>query len=160
MTRFLLAGLLLGVFAFWLDQQGVLTAAQVRGQFSSAFAVIDRAVRDADAGRLRDLSWNLSIDWRRLREPVVLPLFADLAGKVLPAANLGIAGLVLAVSMLSGRRVTGFFALLGAAISLLGPRMGFALPASLTRFDAAEQSMAAGLLLLAVGFLWPRRRPG
>jgi hypothetical protein len=160
MTRFLLAVLLLGVFAFWLDQQGILTAAQVRGQLSSAFAVIDRAVRNADAGRLRDLSWNLSLDWRRLREPVELPLFTDLVGKGLPAANLGVAGLVLAVSILSGRKVTGFFALLGAAISLFGPRTGFALPASLTRFDAAYQSLAAGVLLLAVGFLWPRRRTG
>jgi hypothetical protein len=156
--RFLLGALLFGLLAYWLDREGVLTSAQVRSEASKAFDVVRRAANSSDPGLLRELRWSQPVEWRRLREPLDVAQLSEFVGNRLPAANVGIAGLVLWASLLTPRRITGLFALLGAVAILLGPRWGLAVPALLSTFDVPTQAMMAGLVLLAVGLLWPRRR--
>ena len=78
-------------------------------------------------------------------------------GGALPAANLGAAALILMLSLFSGRKITGFLALLGAALCLFGTRWGVAIPALAAHLDADAQARCLGAVLLITGFAWPRR---
>jgi hypothetical protein len=151
--RFLLGALLMVLFAVWLDGRGILTANQVQAQASEAFELIRRAASSSDPAVLRELRWDLSLDWRQLREPVEVPGFPDFVGNQLPGANLGLAALVVLISIISRSRLVGFLALLGSVVALFGPRWGLAAPALLPRFDAPTQARFASLVLLIAGFL-------
>lgn len=87
------------------------------------------------------------------------PWLPEAEGTRMPGASLGTAALILLVSVLSGRKVAGLLAILGAALALFGPRLGVVIPAITDRLDATAQARALGVLLLIAGFLVPRRRP-
>jgi hypothetical protein len=157
-VRFLLGGGLLVILATWLDASGILTFRQIREQTTEVHQVMTKAVRDADPGILRELKWKLPVDWSRLAEPVEIFVPGALAGTKLPPANLGFAVLILLFSLFSGRRLTGFLAILGAAVALFGPRWGVSWPSLAEHVDAAAQARYLGALLLVSGFLLPRRQ--
>jgi hypothetical protein len=157
-VRFLLGGGLMVILATWLDASGILTFRQIREQTTEVHQVVRRAVRDADPGILRELKWHLRVEWSRLAEPVEILVPGGLAGTKLPPANLGVAVLILLFSLLSGRRLTGFLAILGAAVALFAPRWGAAVPFLSEHLDAAAQARYLGALLLVSGFLLPRRQ--
>jgi hypothetical protein len=156
--RLLLGGVLFVLFAVWLDATGILTFRQLNGQVTEIGKVIDKAVH---SGRLKDLGelrWNLSLDLRRLNEPVEFSGLRDAIKPELPAANLATAALILLLSAFSSRKVTGFWALLGAALCLFGPRCGLAVPALGGQVDSDAQARYLGSAILLLGFLWPRRK--
>jgi len=157
--RFLLGVVLLGLFAFWLDAKGILTGRQVRDQAVEIYQVAHRAATAADPGILRELRWDLSVEWKRLLEPVDVPWLRESLGMQIPGANLAASGVLLLVSVLSGRKLTGLLALLGATLALFGPRWGLVITALNDRLDGYGQARAVGLLLLIAGFFIPRRRP-
>ncbi|MFO0891242.1 MAG: hypothetical protein U0790_19125 [Isosphaeraceae bacterium] len=159
-ARFLLATLLLGLFAYWLDQKGIVTFDQVRSELASVFEVVRRAARRTDLAELKELRWTLNPPWARLREPLDLPWLSAPLGPGLPGANLGVAGVLLLISLISGRVLPGLMSVLGAAVALFGPRWGLVLTPLLSRLDAPAQAGIAGALLLVLGLLLPRfRRP-
>ena len=102
--------------------------------------------------RLRDL------EWRRLAEPSDFPWLADVFGSTLPGSNLVVAAAILLISLPSRRRVTGFLALVGSLLALFGPRWGLAIPALVERIDANAQARDLGILIMVMGWLWPRRK--
>jgi hypothetical protein len=163
LLRVLLAGLLLGAFAVWLDTREILTLTQVRTLLTDALQTVADAVRRGDPARLGELRWTIPLDWDRLREPVDLPGLSSLLGHKLSGANLGMAGLVLLLSALSGRRLAGAFALLAGAVILFGPRWGLFLPALAAWFDESGQARLLGAAIAVLGLLLPghwRSGPG
>jgi eukaryotic-like serine/threonine-protein kinase len=156
--RFLLGGGIFVLFAVWLDANGILTFRQVQEQSIEIGQAIRRAARLSDPGLLREMRWNLSLDWQRLAEPVDFIGIGEALKTRVSAANLGTAGLLLLFSVFSGRKIAGFLAILGAAICLFGPRWGVAIPASVAHINADAQARYIGGLMLLAGFLWPRRK--
>ena len=76
----------------------------------------------------------------------------------LPGSNLVVAAAILLLSLLSRRRVTGFLALAGSLLALFGPRWGLAIPALVERIDASAQARILAILIMVMGWLWPRRK--
>ena len=157
--RFLLGLALLALLAVWLDAKRIVTGHQVQVQTAELYHVVRRAATAADPGILREARWDLSLEWKRLLERVDFPWLPEAEGTQMPGASLGTAALILLVSVLSGRKVAGLLAILGAALALFGPRLGVVIPAITDRLDATAQARALGVLLLIAGFLVPRRRP-
>jgi hypothetical protein len=157
-TRFLLGSGLLILFAAWLDASGIITVAQVRDQARQIDQVTRRAIQSADPAVLRELRWGISWDWQRLEEPVAVFSFPVSPRTAIEGANLGAATLFLLLSLLSGRRITGFLAILASGLSLFGPLWGVVIPAFTERLDASAQARYLGALILIAGLLWPRRK--
>lgn len=157
--RFVLGAGLFALFAVWLDGGGVLTFHQVKDQVFEIGRVIDKAVHAWDPAVLREASWDLAIDWRRLDEPLGFTGLRGLVDPDLPAANLGTAAAIVFLSLLSGRKISGLFTLLGAAATLYGTRFGLMIPALVNQLSPAAQTRWLGAILLLLGFLWPRHIP-
>ncbi len=156
--RFLIGAALLAVLAIWMDAKGIVTGSQVRAQAAELYRVSRGAVEAADPGLFRQLRWTIPWDWRRLAEPLDLPWLDDVFGSKLPGANLLVAAAILLILLPSKRRVTGFLALVGSALALFGPRWGLAIPALGERLDAGAQARILALLIVVMGWLWPRRK--
>jgi hypothetical protein len=156
--RFLMGAGLFILFAVWLDASGIVTVTQVRDQAREIDRVIRRAMQSADAAILRELRWGISWDWQRLQDPIAILLFPVSQKTAIVGANLGVAALILILSLFSGRKITGFLALLASALTLFGPLWGVVIPALTDRLDASAQARCLGALFLIAGFLWPRRR--
>lgn len=156
--RFWFALALLTGLAIWLDSKGIMTGMQVREQAIELHRVVRRAARLTDLSLLRDLRWNLSIDWRRLGEPLDLPGLEGVLGRTLPGTNFAVAAAILLLSLFSGRRITGFLAIAGTAVTLFGPRWGLAAPLLLAHINNNAQAMALGVLIMLVGWFWPGRK--
>ena len=129
--RVILGSALLAVLAFWLDARGIVTWPQVRDQAGEIAATIRNAVTAADPGLVKELKWNIPFDWTRLHAPVELEGLPEGPWQGIQGSNLALAALVLLASALSGRRLTGFLALVAAAIALFGAKAGMTLPAHL-----------------------------
>jgi len=157
-VRFLLGATLLAVLGIWMDVKGVVTASQVREQATELYRVTRGAVEAADPTFFRQLRWVIPWNWRRLEEPLDLPWLADLLGSTLPASNLVVAAAILLVSLLSKRRVTGFLALVGSLLAVFGPRWELAIPAFLQHVNDNVQAQVLGILIMVIGWLWPRRK--
>ena len=158
--RVILGSALLAVLAFWLDARGIVTWPQVRDQAGEIAATIRNAVTAADPGLVKELKWNIPFDWTRLHAPVELEGLPAGPWQGIQGSNLALAALVLLGSALSGHRLTGFLALVAAAIALFGAKAGMTLPAISDRFalDAAAQARALAVAILVLGFILPRRR--
>jgi hypothetical protein len=156
--RLLLGGGLFVLFAVWLDAKGILTFQQLKDQVMEIGKVIDRAVHSGALKELGEVRWNVSLDWRRLNEPIDFSGLNDAINPELPAANLATAALILLLSAFSGRKFMGFWALLGAALCLFGPRSGLALPALGGQIGAHAQTRYLGSAMLLIAFFWPRRK--
>src|SRR5271157_436714 len=101
------------------------------------------------------------LEARRVRarpEPLDFPWLADAFGRTLPGSNLVVSAAILLISLPSRRRVTGFLALVGSLLALFGPRWGLAIPALVERIDANAQARVLGILIMVLGWFWPRRK--
>lgn len=156
--RFLLGAAQLVLLAFWMDAKGIVTVSQVREQAAELYRVSRRAVESADPSSFRQLKWNIPWDWHRLADPFDFPWLVDILGKTLPALNIAVSAAILLISLFSKRRLTGLLALVGSLVALFGPRWGLAIPALVEGVDANAQARDLGIFLMAVGWLWPRRK--
>jgi hypothetical protein len=154
--RFLLGAALLALLAIWMDAQGIVTPSQVREQAAELDRVWRGAVEPADPTFFRQLKWNIPWEWQRLAEPLDFPWLADVFGRTLPGSNLVVAAAILLFSLPPRRRVTGFLALVGSLLALFGPRWGLAIPALVEHIDADAQARDLGILIVVMGWLWPR----
>jgi hypothetical protein len=157
--RLLLAILLFLAFAVWLDTRGILTFSQLRTQAVEVDHAVQDAMRASDLGRLREVKWILSVDWRRLEEPVDFPWLTDVIGDSVRGSNLAVAAGILLLSTFSGRRFVGLMALIGAAVAPFGARWGLALAVLEPRFDAHMQARIVGVAILIAAMLLRRRKP-
>jgi hypothetical protein len=121
LTRLLLAVLLLGRFAFWLDHKGIVTFDQARAATAEVARVVRSAVEARDPGLLRQLARDVEVEWSRLEEPLDVAALPDWISKRIAGLGLAAAGLALLLSLLSGRWIAGLLATTGAALALLGP---------------------------------------
>jgi eukaryotic-like serine/threonine-protein kinase len=156
--RFPLGAALAVLLAIWMDAKGILTVSQVREQAAELYRVSRGAVESADPAFFRQLKWKIPWEWHRLAEPLDFPWIVDFLGRTLPAFNLVVAATILIFSLFSRRRVTGLLALVGSLVALFGPRWGLAVPALLERVDANAQARGLGILIVVMGWLWPRRK--
>ncbi len=156
--RFLLGAALLVLLAISMDAKGIVTGSQVREQVAEVYRVSRGAVEAADPTLFRQLKWHIPWVWRRLAEPLDFPWLADACGRTLPGSNLVVAAAILLISLPSRRRVTGFLALVGSLLALFGPRWGLAIPPLLEHIDANAQARDLGILIMVMGWLWPRRK--
>jgi eukaryotic-like serine/threonine-protein kinase len=142
-TRFLFGAALLVGCLLWVDQNGIVTGAQIKD-------VATRAIEHPDPLQaLRDTRIDVRVPLRTT--PLRLPFLPQPVSNLFHDFNAGAAGLILILSaLLSGARV-GLFAIPGAAIALFGPALG--LP-PIGPLDSARTSMAlgAGVALLGVFF--------
>ena len=155
--RLLLGILLLSAFAVWVDRKGILTSSQVRDQAVAISQVVQQAFHSADLHQLRDLRWELSVDWRRLTEPLELTWPTAVAGTT-QGANLAVSALILLASCFFRRRLTGFLALLGSILCLMGPAWRVGIPGLSSWLDQFAQMRMLGVALLIIGLLWPSSR--
>ena len=157
--RFLLASGLLAGFALWLDAKGIVTAGQVREQAVELNRVARRAILASDPSLLRELTWNLAVDWRQLDQPLGIDRLPAGPWTEIHGSNLGSAGLILLFSTLSRRKVTALMALLGAVLALFGGRWGASIPAIFGALDQHAQALVLGIFLFIVGVVLPRKKP-
>ncbi len=151
--RFLLGGWMLVVLAVWLDTSGIVTARQVQEQAAEIERVVREAVHSGDAALLREMSWRIPLNWKRLEQPIgTLFLPRILRGEIF-ASNLGVAGLGLLLSTFWSRRWTGFLALLAAFLVLFGARIGV-VSTELTRTVTPQaQARILGMLVFLIAVL-------
>jgi hypothetical protein len=157
--RFLLGAALLALFAIWMDAKGIVTASQVREQAAELYRVSRGAVESADPSVFRELRWNLTVEWRRLEEPLGVDWLPPDPWNGIHGSNLAGAGIILLASTLFRRKVTGFLALLGTFLVLLGPHWGVRIPGISGRLDEHAQSLVLGILVFILGILFPSRKP-
>jgi eukaryotic-like serine/threonine-protein kinase len=142
-TRFLFGAALLVGCLLWVDQNGIVTGAQLKD-------VATRAIEHPDPLQaLRDTRLDVRVPLRKT--PLRLPFLPRPVSNLFHDFSAGAAGLILILSaLLPGARV-GLFAIPGAAIALFGPAVG--LP-PLVPLDSMRTSMAlgAGVALLGVFF--------
>jgi hypothetical protein len=140
-TRFLLGAVLLLGFLLWIDQNGIVSGAQIR-------AAAARAAEHADPLKvLRDIRIDVHVPVQT--QPLRLPFLPKLLADLFQGWGAGAAGLILILSALVRGARMALFAIPGAAIALVGPRVGIPPIGSL---DPAMASMAigAGIALLGV----------
>jgi hypothetical protein len=146
-ARFLLGAALLVGCLLWVDQNGIVTGAQIKEAAA-------RAVEQPDPLRaLRDTKIDVHIPART--KPLDLPFLPRGISHLFQGWGAGAAGLILILSaMVPGARMA-FFAIPGAAITMFGPRVG--VPA-LGPLDSATASMAIGAGVALLGIVFGRAR--
>lgn len=155
-TRAALGAAMLIGLAFWLNSREIVTASQVGEAAAEVGRAARQAAESADPARLQDIHVDIPVERSKLFQPLDVPgLPAPL--RSIPAANLGAAGLLLLVASLFQSRAVGFFAIVAAAVALLGHSWGLTGSWLGGRFDAPTQAMLAGALVLAVGVAAFRR---
>ncbi len=146
-ARFLAGGLLIAGFLLWADQVGVISSREIRERAG-------RAIADRDVNPLQDVKVDLGLA-RGAAESLVLPGIPPALTRPVSGPGVGAAGLILLASaFVPGSRIAAF-AILGAAIAWAGPRLGLA---GLGPVPAEGVASAVGLILLAVGLAFGRRR--
>jgi hypothetical protein len=142
-VRFLFGAALVVGCLLWVDQNGIVTGAQIKEAATRAAEHADplRALRDA----------NIDMRIPAQTKPLNLPFLPRGVANLFDGWGAGAAGLILILSALvCGARMT-LFALPGAAVALIGPKVG--VPA-IGPLDSTIASMAigAGVALLGVAF--------
>ena len=115
-ARFLLGGVLCGLFLLWADQVGIISSTEIRDR-------AERAIAERDVGRLKDVN----VDVARIQtaeEPLRIPGVPESLTRLVSGYGVGAAGLILIVSALVAGSRIAVFALPGAAIAWFGPRLG------------------------------------
>jgi hypothetical protein len=139
--RFLLGTALVVGCLLWVDQNGIVSGAQIK-------EVAARAVEHSDPLKvLRDAKIDVRVPAQT--KPLDLPFLPRGIANLFQGWGAGAAGLILILSaMVPGARMA-FFAIPGAAIALFGPRVG--VPA-IGPLSSATASMAigAGVALLGI----------
>jgi hypothetical protein len=142
-TRFLLGAALLVGCLLWVDQNGIVTGAQLK-------EVATRAIEHPDpVEALRDARVEVRVPAQT--EPVHLPFLPPLVSNLFQGWGAGAAGLILILSALVRGVRMALFAVPGAIVALIGPRIG--IPA-IGPLDPAMASMAigAGVALMGLAF--------
>ncbi len=146
-ARFLLGGLLCALFLLWADQVGIISSTEIRAQ-------AERAIAERDVGRLKDVS----VDIGRIHtmdERLRIPGVPESITRLVSGYGVGAAGLILIASALVAGSRIAIFALPGAAVAWLGPRLGIPPVGPLA---APAVSAAIGSAVLLVGMIWEGRR--
>jgi hypothetical protein len=142
-TRFLLGAVLLVGCLLWVEQNRIVTGAQI--QEAAA-----RALEHPDPLRaLRDTRLDVRIPART--RPLRLPFLPRPLSNLFRGFNSGGAGLILILSALVRGAKMGLFALLGAALALLGPAVGVPRIGPLDA-EMASMALGAGVAVLGVAF--------
>jgi hypothetical protein len=163
-VRFLAGALLLAACLVWMDQNQIVTGAQLKEAAAKVRDVATKAVETKDVGVVRDLKTGDLIDettiarakeaFQKGSKPLELPMLPPVLAKRFDGFNPGVAGLILIVSSFFRGNRLSVAAVAGAASAWLGPSLGF----STTGLgDLRLASMALGVALLAVGVLFGRR---
>jgi hypothetical protein len=156
LVRLALGVILLAGLAVWSHTHKVVTAEQVGEAASQLGRIARQAAENADPGLLNDIKVDVQVERTKFFQPIGWNWLPESLRAIL-AANLGAAGLLLAVSSLFRSRVVGGFAFLAAAIILFGPALGLTSEWLAPRFGAPEQAMLVGAAVMVVGFLLARR---
>jgi hypothetical protein len=142
-TRFLVGAALLAGCLLWVDQNGIVTGAQIKDAAT-------RAIEHPDPLQaLRDTRIDVRVPLRTT--PLHLPFLPRPVSNLFHDFNAGAAGLILILSALVPGARVGLFAIPGAAIALIGPAIGIP---SIGPLDSMRTSMAlgAGVALLGAFF--------
>jgi hypothetical protein len=150
---------LFGLLAYALDRKEILTFAGVRFNLETNTRVLQNLIRHEKIWNLRHAPWMPLMSLSRLDRPMLdlwlpWPPFSTISG-----TNLLTASMLLIVSILSGRRLTGFFSILAACVALFGPYLGLWTSALPPKFDAQAQACLLGGILLVIGPLLSRFLP-
>ncbi len=146
-ARFLFGAALLVGCLLWVDQNGIVTGAQIKD-------VATRAIEHPDPLQaLRDTRLDVRVPLRTT--PLRLPFLPRLVSNLFHDFNSGAAGLILILSALMPGARVGLFAIPGAAIALFGPAVG--LP-PIGPLDAMGTSMALGAGVALLGVFFGRSR--
>jgi eukaryotic-like serine/threonine-protein kinase len=146
-TRFLLGAALLVGCLLWVDQNGIVTGAQIKEAAA-------RAVEHSDPLEvLRDTKIDVRIPAQT--KPLHLPFLPRPVSNLFQGWGAGAAGLILILSALIRGARMALFALPGAAIAMFGPQVG--VPA-LGPLDSAMASMAIGAGVALLGIVFGRSR--
>jgi hypothetical protein len=151
--RLLLGSWLLLILAVWLDASGLVTALQVQDQAAEISRVVRNAAEKRDPSLLREISWNIPLNWDRLEQPIetrILP--RPLRGEVV-ATNLGVAGLGLLLSVFWGRRWSGLLALIAAFLTLFAARIGVVSSELSRTVSPQAQARLVGMLVFLLAAL-------
>ena len=141
--RFLLGAALLVGCLLWVDQNGIVTGAQIKD-------VAVRAIEHPDPlSALRDARIDVHVPMRT--RPLQLAVLPRPVSNLFQDWGAGAAGLILILSALVPGARMGLFAIPGAAIALIGPAVGVP---HIGPLDSSQASMAlgAGVALLGVFF--------
>lgn len=151
-TRAALGAAMLVGLGFWLHNHEIITASRVGEAAAEVGRAARQAAETADPSRLQDIQVDLPIERSRLFEPLNV---SALPGPLrsIPAASLGVAGLLLLIASLFSSRAVGLFALGAAAVVLLGHSWN---PPGVW-LNAPAPAMLAGALILVVGIVGFRR---
>ena len=156
--RFIAGGLLLAGCLAWMDQNELISGRQISENVRTAIEKKDRdrALKDARELGSRLVSNVQSVvgskrQTRPLRLAMLPPSVTDLFHDFGP----GVAGLILLISSLYRGIKISLFAVPGAVLALLGPRLG--LP-SIGPVDAPLAGIASGVTLLVLGLLFGESR--
>nr|WP_303652503.1 serine/threonine-protein kinase [Paludisphaera mucosa] len=156
LPRLLLSALLLGVFAYWMHSHQVVTAEQVGRAAQEIGRAAKAAAENADPKALTDVHVDIPVEPSRWFQPLGDPWIPGPWRSIL-VANVGTAGLLLAVSALFRSRIVGLFAYLAGGLILFGPILGLSLGWLAPTFDAPTQAMLFGVVVLAIGIVLSRR---
>lgn len=155
-TRAALGAAMLAGLALWSHQRGVVTASQVGEAAAEVGRAARQAAENADPSALGDIHVDIPLERSRFLQPLGVGALPEPLRST-PAANLGVAGLLLLFASLYPSRALGFFSLVAAAVILLGHSWNIAGSWLGGGFDAPAQAMIAGGLILAAAILVFRR---
>jgi hypothetical protein len=145
--RFLVGAILVAGCLLWVDQNGIVTGAQVKD-------VAARAIEHPDPVRaLRDTKIEVRLPART--KPLQLSWLPRPIANLFQGWSAGVAGLILILSSLVPGARTGLFAVAGAAITLIGPIV--AIP-RIGPLDSQSASMALGIGVAVLGLFFRRSR--
>jgi hypothetical protein len=148
-ARFLLGTALVVGCLLWVDQNGIVSSAQIK-------EVAARAAEHPEPLKvLRDAKINVHVPART--KPLHLPFLPQPLANLFQGWGAGAAGLILILSALIRGARMALFALPGAAVALIGPKVG--IPA-IGPLDSAMASMAIGAGVTLVGVFFGRSRVG
>lgn len=162
--RFLAGAALVFGCLLWIDQNEIVTGAQVREAVTKVKQVATKAVQSNDVSVVRDLRAEHLIDkeaiarakeaFQKGSRPLDLPLLPEFLARRFDGFNAGVGGLLLIVSAFFRSPRMNLFGTLAGLTTWLAP--AFALSAT-GLGDLRLISMGAGAALLAAGIVLGRR---
>jgi hypothetical protein len=140
-TRFLLGAVLLAGFLVWVHQNEIVSSEQIKDVATKAF-------ENPETLRNARIDVHLPAGATKPLQTTFLP---GAIARLFRGFNPGVAGLLLILTAFFRRSWGDGFLIMGAAIILVGPSLGFH---GIGPLDADKTSMAAGALVASLALLW------
>jgi eukaryotic-like serine/threonine-protein kinase len=156
-ARFLVGGALLAGFLVWMHQNALIDAEEIRQNVLAATADSEQVVANAKKlGRKLAEDVQSVADAAKRTDDVEIPHLPPAIARRLDGFGLGVAGLILVLSSsFQGIRFAAF-AVPGALVAVVGPRLID--PAARTLGMTSLSAMAIGVGLFAMGVVFGRSR--